>query len=649
MNKNNFYRPEIDGLRAISVLSVLIYHLEISINHRVFSGGFLGVDIFFVISGYLITKILLIDLESKTFSYFDFIKRRIRRILPVLFVVILLSTIGAWFILLPSSLTNFSKSVIYTVFFNSNFFFWHDIFLKYSHEQAQLYPLLHTWSLAIEEQYYLIFPIVLLILIKFLKEFKLLILSLTAIISLTLSQIFVFKYPSFAFYLLPFRVWEILVGSICAYLILYMNDHIYKKNFIALIGLILVLLSFLLFNKDTPHPSIYTLVPILGVSLIILFYNKSKKNWFTRIMTSNPMVKLGLISYSLYLIHFPIFSLSRRILNFENYDVKIMLIIISLIVSFILFKFIEIPLRKKNFNFKIVSFICIFLLLIIFGINFSIIRNEGYIKRLGLNSFQERSILKKDNPIIEKYNFDKSDIVIIGNSHAIDFERILINTDTFANKNVSRLNIQLFCLKETIQKNYLACERSFNMKKKKIFEKQIKLFNNAENIILKTRWSNEDISALEENLDYLKNLNKKILIIGPNPEFSWSSSEINLNILQNQLYKNSQPFDQFILENNRYPNTKEIEELKKIYFNLLNLEEILEKNEEIKNIANKNKIDYLNFFELICSEKEKKCDFMDSSLNKIYRTHQGHFKQDNLDYFSALIKNSKYFKNLINQ
>jgi hypothetical protein len=361
------------------------------------------------------------------------------------------------------------------------------------------------------------------------------------------------------------------------------------------------------------------------------------------------MVKLGLISYSLYLIHFPIFSLSRRILNFENYDVKIMLIIISLIVSFILFKFIEIPLRKKNFNFKIVSFICIFLLLIIFGINFSIIRNEGYIKRLGLNSFQERSILKKDNPIIEKYNFDKSDIVIIGNSHAIDFERILINTDTFANKNVSRLNIQLFCLKETIQKNYLACERSFNMKKKKIFEKQIKLFNNAENIILKTRWSNEDISALEENLDYLKNLNKKILIIGPNPEFSWSSSEINLNILQNQLYKNSQPFDQFILENNRYPNTKEIEELKKIYFNLLNLEEILEKNEEIKNIANKNKIDYLNFFELICSEKEKKCDFMDSSLNKIYRTHQGHFKQDNLDYFSALIKNSKYFKNLINQ
>jgi peptidoglycan/LPS O-acetylase OafA/YrhL len=649
MNKNNFYRPEIDGLRAISVLSVLIYHLEISINHRVFSGGFLGVDIFFVISGYLITKILLIDLESKTFSYFDFIKRRIRRILPVLFVVILLSTIGAWFILLPSSLTNFSKSVIYTVFFNSNFFFWHDIFLKYSHEQAQLYPLLHTWSLAIEEQYYLIFPIVLLILIKFLKEFKLLILSLTAIISLTLSQIFVFKYPSFAFYLLPFRVWEILVGSICAYLILYMNDHIYKKNFIALIGLILVLLSFLLFNKDTPHPSIYTLVPILGVSLIILFYNKSKKNWFTRIMTSNPMVKLGLISYSLYLIHFPIFSLSRRILNFENYDVKIMLIIISLIVSFILFKFIEIPLRKKNFNFKIVSFICIFLLLIIFGINFSIIRNEGYIKRLGLNSFQERSILKKDNPIIENYNFDKSDIVIIGNSHAIDFERILINTDTFANKNVSRLNIQLFCLKETIQKNYLACERSFNMKKKKIFEKQIKLFNNAENIILKTRWSNEDISALEENLDYLKNLNKKILIIGPNPEFSWSSSEINLNILQNQLYKNSQPFDQFILENNRYPNTKEIEELKKIYFNLLNLEEILEKNEEIKNIANKNKIDYLNFFELICSEKEKKCDFMDSSLNKIYRTHQGHFKQDNLDYFSALIKNSKYFKNLINQ
>ena len=641
MNKNNFYRPEIDGLRAVSVISVLIYHLEISINHQIFPGGFLGVDIFFVISGYLITTIILMDLKTKTFSFSNFIKRRIRRILPILFLIILLTTIAAWFVLLPSSFVNFSKSTIYTVFFNSNFFFWHDVFLKYSHEQAQLYPLLHTWSLAIEEQYYLIFPLVLFFLIKYLKKFTLLILVLTAIISLTLTQIFIFKYPSFVFYMLPFRIWEILVGSICAYLIFYMNDYISKKNFVALVGFILIFLSFLFFNKNTPHPSIYTFIPILGVTLIILFYNNSEKNFLTRMLTNDIMVKLGLISYSLYLIHFPIFSISRRILNFEYYNIKIILVLISLVTSIILFKFIEKPFRKKNFDFKKVSFFCIFLLSIILILNFSIIKNKGFEKRLKLNEFQEKVIVKKKDPIIQKYNFKKSDIIVIGNSHAIDFEKILTNAEELKYKNISRLNVQIFCLKQTIQNNYLVCERSFNSDKKKNFEKQIKLFNNAKFIILKTRWSNEDINALETNLDYLKNLNKKILIIGPNPEFAWSNSKKTfkkkLNILQNQLYNTSQPFDKFIIMNNRFPNNEEIEEMKKKYFNLLDLEKMIKKNEKIRDIANKNNLDYLNFFELACSIKEKKCNYLDSNMNKIHKTEAGHFTKEGLNYFSKLV------------
>ena len=145
-------------------------------------------------------------------------------------------------------------------------------------------------------------------------------------------------------------------------------------------------------------------------------------------------------------------------------------------------------------------------------------------ERLKLNEF-EKVIVKKKDPIIQKYNFKKSDIIVIGNSFAIDFEKILTNAEELKYKNISRLNVQIFCLKQTIQNNYLVCERSFNSDKKKNFERQIKLFNNAKFIILKTRWSNEDINALETNLDYLKNLNKKILIIGPNPEFAWSNSK----------------------------------------------------------------------------------------------------------------------------
>ena len=187
-------------------------------------------------------------------------------------------------------------------------------------------------------------------------------------------------------------------------------------------------------------------------------------------LTNDIMVKLGLISYSLYLIHFPIFSISRRILNFEYYNIKIILVLISLVTSIILFKFIEKPFRKKNFDFKKVSFFCIFLLSIILILNFSIIKNKGFEKRLKLNEFQEKVIVKKKDPIIQKYNFKKSDIIVIGNSHAIDFEKILTNAEELKYKNISRLNVQIFCLKQTIQNNYLVCERSFNSDKKKILK-----------------------------------------------------------------------------------------------------------------------------------------------------------------------------------
>ena len=647
MNKNNFYRPEIDGLRAISVISVLIYHLEISINHQVFSGGFLGVDIFFVISGYLITSIILTDIEAKKFSLSNFIKRRIRRIIPILFVVILLTTIAAWFILLPSSLVSFSKSTLYTVLFNSNFFFWHDVFLKYSHEQAQLYPLLHTWSLAIEEQYYIIFPIVLLFLIKFLKKYTLLALILTVIVSLSLAQIFINKYPSFTFYMLPFRIWEILIGSICAYLFFYKSEYILKKNIIAFIGLILILLSFVLFNKNTPHPSIFTLIPIMGVVSIILCYDSSEKNLLTKILANNLMVKLGLISYSLYLVHFPVFSLTRRVFNFEYYNIKIVLIILSLIISIFLFEFIEKPLRNKNFEFKKVSLFCIFLLLIIFTLNISIIKNDGYTERLKLNPLQEKALINKNDHSIKKYNFNKSDVIVIGNSHAIDFEKILINTKLFKDKNISRLNVQISCLKETIQKNYLFCQRFFDTEKNKNFENQIKLFKDAKYIILKTRWSNNDIDKLEANINYLKKLNKKILVVGPNPEFSWVKPKKvflgNLNILQNQLYNTSQPFDKFVLSNKKKPNLEEIEQMKEQYFNLVNLEEFKEKNEKIKYITDRNKVSYLNFFKLACNIDIKKCDYLDFNRNKIYRTHQGHFTKEGKNYFSKLLENKIFF------
>ena len=212
------YRPEIDGLRAIAVGAVILYHAQITIlGHQPFKGGFIGVDIFFVISGYLITSIILKELVTTgSFSFKHFYERRIRRIIPVLLFVILVSLPIAWKILLPSSFMDFSKSILYSLGFNSNFYF-HYSGQIYGATDGLLKPFLHTWSLSVEEQYYILFPIVLLITFKFFRKFLIHTLVLGLIISLGLAEWTSRNHPSISFYFLHTRMWELLAGSILAY------------------------------------------------------------------------------------------------------------------------------------------------------------------------------------------------------------------------------------------------------------------------------------------------------------------------------------------------------------------------------------------------------------------------------------------------
>jgi peptidoglycan/LPS O-acetylase OafA/YrhL len=212
------YRPEIDGLRAIAVGVVILYHSQITIfGYQPFKGGFIGVDIFFVISGYLITSIILKELiTTGSFSFKHFYERRIRRILPVLLFVMCVSFPFAWMYLLPSSFVDFSRSILYSLGFSSNFYF-HYSGQQYGAESGLLKPFLHTWSLSVEEQYYIIFPIVLLIVFKYFGQYLIHILILGFIISLGLADWGSRNYSSFNFYALPARVWELLAGSILAY------------------------------------------------------------------------------------------------------------------------------------------------------------------------------------------------------------------------------------------------------------------------------------------------------------------------------------------------------------------------------------------------------------------------------------------------
>ena len=342
------YRPEIDGLRTIAILSVIFYHAKIIVFEiKILEGGFIGVDIFFVISGYLITSLIINELNyNGSFNFINFYKKRIKRIIPALIVVMIVSFPIAWIYLLPSALSEYSKSILYSLGFVSNFYFLISG-QEYGAESALLKPFLHTWSLSIEEQFYILYPIFLVLVNKYLNKFFFEVLLLTIFVSFFLATNLSFSKPHISFYILPTRAWELMTGSIIAYLEIKKIKIIKNqyKNKIIYLATICIFYSIFFFNESTWHPSYMTLFPVIGTALLLV--TKDKNNFIIKILSSNFFVKIGLISYSLYLWHFPIFSFARIIgISESNILFKLILILISIILSFVTFKYVEKPARR---------------------------------------------------------------------------------------------------------------------------------------------------------------------------------------------------------------------------------------------------------------------------------------------------------------
>jgi len=307
MNKLK-YLPQIDSLRAISVIGVIIYHLDINFfETKIFSGGYVGVDIFFLISGYLITGILYDEfLEKGRISLPNFYYRRIRRIIPAILFLLFIVLILSFFFTLPQDLIKISEISISNLFFLSNIYF-HYNHIFYWGDSLEINPLLHTWSLSIEEQYYFIFPIVFIIFLKidFIKKNILFFLTASFLFFFLLSNYLSFNHYNFSFYMLPSRVFEFLLGSI---LVIFKINNKLKFNLKyvhSFHGLIIIILSYIFFNNYTPTPSFWTLIPLLGGAIIII---DEKKNKFTHILQNKYIIFIGLISYSLYLWHYPIIT-----------------------------------------------------------------------------------------------------------------------------------------------------------------------------------------------------------------------------------------------------------------------------------------------------------------------------------------------------
>ena len=573
------YRPEIDGLRAIAVVAVILYHAKINIfGNQSFKGGFIGVDIFFVISGYLITSIILKELiTTGSFSFKYFWERRVRRILPALLFVMVVSLPFAYIYLLPNSFVDFLQSIIYSLGFSSNFYF-HFTSQEYGAKSGLLKPFLHTWSLSVEEQFYILFPLFFFFSFKYFKNHLLIIIVISFLVSLFLADIGSRNYKSENFYFLHSRMWELLAGSILAYFKITSGHKSIQEvpsSILTISGLFLIINFIFFYNDNVPHPSLYSLSPIIGVCLIIWFSNKD--DIITKILSTKLLVGIGLISYSLYLWHYPIFAFARvtdivsgSLLN------KLLMAMIIFILSFLTYLFLEKPARKKNYKFSIILTIILslYIFLIIFSLNG--VHKEGYKNRLpeifSKNISPPWDLLKNSNGEIcfgnpDGCKFNQSSnkkIYVIGDSHIasliFDLKNKLVDKNYqfnympcpyFPGFNLVRIQVG------GIDKN---CNDIYYQKLKKkllqekdaifVFGGQFPLylsnyhFNNQLYSQDKKMWNNRFVpvkendtieKSLKENITKISE-NNKIILIYPIPEVGIDVPRKLLNTIPKELY-----------------------------------------------------------------------------------------------------------------
>jgi peptidoglycan/LPS O-acetylase OafA/YrhL len=340
-HKRGTYRPDIDGLRAIAVLSVVLYHGGLP----GFSGGFVGVDIFFVISGYLITAIIWRDLQRGHFSLAEFYARRVRRIFPALCATLALCSVAAYILLIPRDLIAFGKSLNATILFFQNFRLLKEV--GYFDAPAIDKPLLHTWSLSVEEQFYAVWPLLLAIAARLLPPKRVLtVIIAAAIVSLVLAQWRLEGYPKDSFYVSYYRMWELLVGAALALAPPYLFVRRYAP-YAALSGVAAIICAVVCYDASTPFPALTALLPCMGAALII--GAGSVSNGISSLLGLGPLRFVGLISYSLYLVHWPLFSFAHLyVYDTLSLGLRLVIVAASVLLAYLSWRYVETPFRRPS-------------------------------------------------------------------------------------------------------------------------------------------------------------------------------------------------------------------------------------------------------------------------------------------------------------
>lgn len=634
------YRQEIDGLRALAVVPVILFHTG---NHH-FAGGFVGVDIFFVISGYLITGILLGDLAENRFSLLRFYERRARRILPALFTVTATALILGLWRMTPDEFADLSRSALAVIGFVSNFYFWSQA--GYFAAPNELRPLLHTWSLGIEEQFYLLFPILLLVLWRLARRHMFSMLAAIALGSFAIAQYGSHAFPAANFYMLPGRFWELAVGSLCA---LYLREKAPANNdALALAGLGLLGWAFASFDEFTPFPSIYALAPVGGTALLILFAGGSSR--IGRLLSLRPLVWIGLISYSLYLWHYVLFAYARigQLFVIPHWQMGL-LIAASFAMAWLSWRFVEQPFRKPRKSStgdrKRVFATAAIAASLLGAVAFAGVQTNGFAARFeryfrgnyDVDAFALRAAAMEpvrkasgnpDYAIIDDpsdlepwfHDPERAHILVVGNSHARDLFNVLVSSEALASTaEIARYGAQLVDIERDGGRffgsaNYRAADYVL------IASRYIV----ARCVTDSPRACGDDIAAAERLALQIHADGKVPVLVSHSLEFPARGSFTLADQLYRQGVDNGEAEDPDAL----------VASIDRAYFqNRYHDRPIEQANARLQAIARKNGFTYLDRADFLCEIGEHRCFAMSSQFDKYYSDY-GHYSMAGARFFA---------------
>jgi len=673
------YKPDLEGIKFFAVLSIVLYNLDV----KLFDGGFIGVDILFVLAGFFTTTTLIRDYEQGSFNYFRFIENRLRRIFPILIFIVLISTLLVLFYQTDREINFFILEALYAVIFASNFLYndTHDFFLPLSN----YLPLLQTWSLSIIFQIYLIFGFCLAVFYPFKinKKILLCIFILLILTSLSLTQFganlkrvfpfietpdrfFLFNQPYWAaFFNTNSRIWEFFLGGI--YALIKFNNYKFFNNFkknryLYNFGFIIIFISIFYFSEVLPHPSIYILPCLLCISFII--FNENKDSYSYKILSNSKIVFLGSLSLSVYLLHYPLIIFFKYFLYLEYKSLLPIILIIIYFISYLTNKYIEKifnntrTINRKNFLFFLIS-IYIFIFLLLGFVNFKkntnldlakfnvvkknipnlnfppsnvqfILEKRNYLKHLktSFNEFKNESIEKS------KINFSntgkKKNILIIGNSHSEDVYLMFeTNKNLFENFEFKFFRMHL--------SNHL--ERN-NLEKRKIdLFVNDDLFKDADIILIAASFRkygrySADIESIPKINKLIKKNNKKIIL---SSNAIWF--DINNTAINNSLPSTNYPALELMYRYSHHKN-KFLNNIDKELFLLLNKKE-KNKNIILKKISENLDIPFLNEFNFTCNLEQNECKTFDENNNILYQD-AAHITLSGAKYYGRIIYDTNW-------